>query len=496
MAANLNKDQYIAYAMTGQQRKRLAINSISSKRTITSLAQENKVSRQFIYTQKNKLLESANETFTEQNTEDNKVLFYLPVTKKSIEQFVIVLALDCRASFRGIIKTINNLLDYPISLGTVSNIVKGAISNAIVINGMQDLNNVTLGAHDELFHQNKPVLAGIDIPSLYCYLLSYEDHRDGDTWGVHLLDLQKQGFAPESIFADDASGLGSGHQEALPHTPLHLDNFHLLRDFTELRRFFRNKLKTATSFYLKMMNKMEMAKITGKTQKHSKQLGLARKEEEKMQKISQSIDTLVDWMSHDVLNKPGLAPKSRRELYDFINDELEKLAESHPHRISSMVTTLRNQASKQLGFVEVLDEKFRNISDQYGYSVEMIWELCQLQRYDHNGDAYPIHSLPLQDYLKDDFDSIEDEVIAALNSTEKTSSMVENLNSRISRYFFLRQEIGHGFLDLLRFYLNHSKFLRSEKEERRGKSPAEILTKKEHPDWLELLGYQPFKQAA
>ena len=144
----------------------------------------------------------------------------------------------------------------------------------------------------------------------------------------------------------------------------------------------------------------------------------------------------------------------------------------------------------------MLDEKFINISEKYSYPLEKIWELCQLQRYDHNGDAYPIYSLPLQDYFKNDFENVEDAVIEALGSTEKTSSMVENLNSRISKYFFLRQEIGYDFLELLRFYLNHSKFLRSEKEERRGKTPAEILHGEEHPPWLEMLEYQPFKQAA
>jgi hypothetical protein len=33
------------------------------------------------------------------------------------------------------------------------------------------------------------VLTGIDAASTYCYLLAAEDHRDGGTWAVHLLDL-------------------------------------------------------------------------------------------------------------------------------------------------------------------------------------------------------------------------------------------------------------------------------------------------------------------
>jgi hypothetical protein len=37
------------------------------------------------------------------------------------------------------------------------------------------------------------------------------DQRDGDTWAIHLMDLQKQGFNPDRIFADDGSGLRAGH---------------------------------------------------------------------------------------------------------------------------------------------------------------------------------------------------------------------------------------------------------------------------------------------
>lgn len=102
----------------------------------------------------------------------------------------------------------------------------------------------------------------------------------------------------------------------------------------------------------------------------------------------------------------------------------------------------------------------------------------------------------MQDYFGDKFDGVEDDVLMALDSTERTSSMVENLNSRLSPYFFIRQEIGYGFLDLLRFYLNHSPLMRSEHEDRKKKTPAALFTKQEHKPWLEMLGYQMFKRAA
>lgn len=201
--------QHPAFHLDGEARKELALQSLNKKQTIVGLAKTNNISRQFVHEQKNKLLSAANKKFTE-TPEQDRILFYIPIKKSWIEQFTIVLILDCRSTYGGVIKAMNNLLDYNISLGRVSNIVASSIQKAIDMNAKQDLSLVTLGARDEIFHNNKPVLAGIDIPSLYCYLLSEEMHRDSDTWGIHLLDLVKQGFAPERLFGDDADGMALG----------------------------------------------------------------------------------------------------------------------------------------------------------------------------------------------------------------------------------------------------------------------------------------------
>jgi hypothetical protein len=59
-------------------------------------------------------------------------------------------------------------------------------------------------------------------------------------------------------------------------------------------------------------------------------------------------------------------------------------------------------------------------------------------------------------------------------------------------YFFLRRQLGPEYLTLLQFFLNHHRFERSERAERVGKSPAELLTGAAHPHWLEMLGYTRF----
>ena len=76
----------------------------------------------------------------------------------------------------------------------------------------------------------------------------------------------------------------------------------------------------------------------------------------------------------------------------------------------------------------------------------------------------------------------------------RASSVIENLNSRLRNYFFLRKQVGPEYLKVLQFYLNHRRFVRSEHPQRVGKSPRELLSGQEHGHWLELLGYQRFSR--
>ncbi len=489
---------YPTRKMTIKQKKTIALQTIHGAHSITDIAKENKVSRKFVYKQNDKATQAIDNVFKEPETKKEEVLFYLPVTKAWLIQLVLCLLLHCRCSFRGVTKVFQDVLDTSISAATIHNISTTAIQKAQSINEEQDLSCVRLGAHDELFHHNQPVLAGVDIQSLYCYLLSQEKHRDGDTWAIHLWDLEKKGFNPERIIADNGDGLRAGHKLALPHIPCDADNFHVTKTLIELRRYFRNRLKTAISYRKQLEDKMEKEKTKslGQYQKYSHKLGLAGRHEAKIKNISTTIDTLFSWMEHDILNKAGPNSATRYELFDFVVSEFKKIEKIHPHRIRPVRVTLQNQKNLLLAFSEVLDNKFEKIADRFSCSLKTVWEICELQRCDHTSMNYAVRRVPLILLLGEKLDNIEDAVINAMNQTERTSSMIENFNSRLSPYFFLRREIGYGYLDLLRFYLNHTPFLRSKKSHRVGKTPTEILTEKPHQHWLEMLGLERFKRAA
>ena len=74
-----------AAKLLGAQRMGLAIHAMNGSVNISHLASENKVSRKFVYQQKNLALEAINDAFAP-TAADDEVLFYLPVTKAWLRQ--------------------------------------------------------------------------------------------------------------------------------------------------------------------------------------------------------------------------------------------------------------------------------------------------------------------------------------------------------------------------------------------------------------------------
>ena len=155
---------------------------------------------------------------------------------------------------------------------------------------------------------------------------------------------------------------------------------------------------------------------------------------------------------------------------------------------------LRNQRTQLLAFVEVLQAKFSAIAQRFGVPLTAVQALCEVEALDQRSTLYWQRRARIQSRLKDRWHPVRQAVLEAMAQTPRASSLVENLNSRLRNYFFLRRQIGHGYLHLLRFFLNHRRFLRSDRPERVGQSPAELLTGQTTPHWLEMLGYTRFQR--
>jgi hypothetical protein len=480
-----------AVNLSPAERKNISIQTLAKVSAVTEIAARNNVSRKFIYAQKEIADQALDQAF-EPVVKDEKVLFYLPITKKWIQQFVLALILICHSSFRGVIEVLDSLFDYrKISLGTIHNIVMQAAQKAAVINGNENFSSIRYGAHDEIFQNATPVLVGMDVQSTYCYLLSVEDHRDETTWGVHLLELRERGLHPLFTIADGGKGMRAGQAAAWPDVACHGDVFHPERDFGKLARFLENRAAGATTKREKLESKMARAKKSGKGQKFSKALAIARQAEEKASRLAQEIRILSDWMRDDVLCLAGPDLATRQELFDFIVEQLEK-RETLNKKIRTVRRTLKNQRGDLLAFANILEKRFDKLADQMGIPVYLVHAVCELHKEDQTNLTYWEKRETLYNKLKGNFFKVYEAVNNILKDTPRASSLVENLNSRLRNYFFLRRHIGNDYLELLRFFLNHRRFMRSDHPERKGLSPVEIMTGTRHPHWLESLEFERF----
>jgi len=492
-SSNSSSSPHPAHSMDGQKRQDIALAGLTRIEPIKKLADDNHVSRKFVYTQMEKAGSALQKEF-EQPSNDEKVLFWIPVTKEWLQSVVVALLLDCHSSFRGVISFFADILDESVSLGTIHNIVKKAVVRARAHNNSQDLSKIHEGAHDELFQGSMPVLTGIDLNSLYCYLLAAEQQRDAETWAIHLLNLENQGLHPERIIADAGKGLRAGQALAWPGVPCYGDHFHAFHILVRLTNTLDKKAYAAMEDREKTKQKMTKAKKKSKGNRLSKKFSSTRNKEANAVDVADNVRILVSWLCNDILTLNGMNAAAREELYDFVADSLRQIMPLCEHRIKPVWQMLVNQRNDLLAFAHLLDKKLNELAQQFQIHIDLAHQMLNLLNISSDHQAYWQMASELKRKLGSKFYSISQAIGNLKEHFHRTSSLVENLNSRLRTYFFLRRQIGADFLDLLQFFLNHTPFMRSERQERRGKSPAELLLGRPHSHWLEMLGFSRFRK--
>jgi len=495
-----------AKAMEPQQRQDLALEALARKETICGLAAQHAVSRNFIYRQVATAKEALQEAFVPEAGDGTEVLFHLPVTKAWLEQVILGLTLVCHSSIRGVSEFCCHLLDYPVSIGKVHDVLQGAVERARTYNHRQDLSDVRIGAHDEIFQSGRPVLVGADVRSSFCYLLSPESQRDAETWAIRMMELQDRGFRPEATIADAGSGLRAGQALAMPKTPCRGDVFHALQLVQPLATFLENRAYEAIAHEATLAHKSQKAQkaraARQRPRRHplpsnesfAEQLRLAAQTKAQAIDLAADVATLFDWLRRDILSLAGADYATRRELYDFVVAELRARHSLCPHRIAPVVSALTNQGDDLLAFAAQLDQDLAGLADRFQLPVATLREVFNNEILDEDRPERWTRDAVLRERLGNRFYAVSMAVAEVAEDTVRASSVIENLNSRLRNYFFLRRHLGPDYLALLQFFLNHRRFSRSRRPERVGKSPAELLTGHVHPHWLEMLGYTRFSR--
>ena len=486
-----------ARQLTPPLRQQLALDALAGNATVTALAQQAQVSRKFVYQQVARAEQALADAFAPQRRADDDVLFYLPVTRAWLRQFVLALVLIGHSSYRGVVELLRDLFDYPLSLGTVHHIVRDAVAGARACTDAVDLAPVRVGTHDEIFQARQPVLVGACAHTTYCYLLSQEEHRDADTWGVRLLELADHGFDPDATVADGGTGLRAGQEQALPGVPCRGDVFHpFYEELGPLVRYLENRAYDALEACDKLQRRQARhQRRHGRCDpKLSQRLRYGRPAAARAVALADEVALLVRWLRQDVLALAGPDHATRVELYDFLVGELRARAPGCPHRIGPVCTLLQGQRDQLLAFAATLDADLQAVAEQFQVAPALVRAVLGAQALPERDSRRWRREAELRGQLGGRYHGVSTAVAALASQVVRASSVAENVNSRLRGYFFLRRQLGGDYLALLQFFLNHRRFLRSEHPGRAGKSPAELLTGEQHAHWLELLGYRLFRR--
>ena len=338
---------------------------------------------------------------------------------------------------------------------------------------------------------------GVDAASTFCFLLSPERHRDADTWGIRLLEAADRGLAPEATVADFAAGLRAGQGLALPAVPCRGDAFHALYCVGPLVRYLENRAYDA---------------ITARTKLECKQAAAERRAVGRIGPWSPSCSRRGGprprrsrWPTRSVCWPVGCETTSSRwparstpsasSCSTSWRPSWPPASRPAPIGFRPVRAMLENQRENLLAFAAGLDRDLAALAREWRISVTTTREVLQVQSLPTRDPERWRREAALRATLKGRYHGVSTEVRRLSDRVVRASSLVENLDSRLRAYFFLRRQLGGDYLALLQFFLNHRRYLRSDNPDRVGKSPAELMTGQGHAHWLELLGYTRFSRA-
>jgi hypothetical protein len=201
-------------------------------------------------------------------------------------------------------------------------------------------------------------------------------------------------------------------------------------------------------------------------------------------------------LKDDILSLIGPSYIDRQKLFLFLVEELRFREHLYPHKIGPVRRYLENHSDNLLEFVPTMEMCFEEIAFEFQVPLSDVLSLYQLKGLPLSDQRRWQKYADLQTRFGEKLYWVESLIDQVLEDTVRANSLVENINSRLRTYFTLRRELGHEYLEFLQFFLNHRRFMRSKYQERLGKSPKELLTGESHKHWLEMLGFELFKQAA
>lgn len=446
---------------------------------VSDISKENQISRTYIYQ-----LKANVQNYMESLDKAENHVLSINIDKGFIERMVLSLSLDCHASAEGIQRNFASVFGLHISYGKISSILAEASERAERFDAGIPLESITQGANDEIFQGNIPVLTGIDTESTYVYLLSEAGDRSADTWQLFMEERKDHGLGLEVSISDAGTGLNAGIPKAFPDICVQPDIFHELRPVgAELTRLERKAEKL-------IADEATLEKRASGKRPQKKTLEQLSQIHEKVDMAIQEYD-LLRILFYWLVELTGFSGYSFQDACKLVEWVLSEMEASFPGRTKLLGQTkkIREKLPQILSFLQRMEENFTAASRKKGIPPEAFHIMYQQKAFHASSWECSQMEYRLGELLGNSYESAREEFCHILDHTKRASSLVENLNSRIRVYMNLKRMVPKKYFILLKVYFNTRKYHRSRIAERIGKSPLELMTGKEYPEFLEVLGY-------
>ena len=414
--------------------------------------------------------------------------------RKAVDRHILLLRLEGQCSLENISQIIKQVGLPHASVGYISQRLT-AYARALpteVVSGAP----IVFLLCDEIFTLGRPIRLTVEPRSLAILKIELGDNREAETWKKHWEALAEAGLiAHQTVVADQGAGLVKGC--ALMGLRHHPDVFHLLRPLAMCgERFYRQALAAIAWEYER--GALESGRSEAVIHKRLESYEAAKAAAaEKIQRYDHfcylwtGLRKALEWCNEQgELNELAARQAEIEAILELMRElgcqQLQQELSSFAAGLEGYWDYDRKAEAVSQGLIERYpravvqalacgwqSERQATNSKDYGIRQRLAQEaeFC----YDYAASLLPVVS-----------ETIRKEVVEALDSEVRSSSLVENVNSALRPLLeTCRGQVDQEMLELFASVHNHRRFVRGK---RAGKAPIELLTGKElEQTWLEWL---------